>query len=55
MKRWFGYLLLAATVAVAFGVWEIANGRTSTGTGLIVIAAVDVIFVAAVYAYKARR
>lgn len=55
MKRWFAFLLFAASAAIAFGVWEVVNGRTSFGVGLIAIAAADVLFVSAVYAYKARQ
>jgi hypothetical protein len=55
MKRWFAFLLFAAAAAVAFGLWEVRNGRGSFGWGLIAIAVADVVFISGLYAYKALR
>jgi hypothetical protein len=52
---WFLFLLFAGAVALAFGIWEIKNGRGSAGVGLIVIAVADVLIVGAARVYRARR
>ena len=51
---WFLFLLFAAALAVAFGAWELANGRESFGLGLIAVAVVDVLVVGGLRLYKTR-